>query len=44
MLPKSERPNPRRSDRRGVRLHDAADDGAIAEHVEVIVVPLAGWP
>src|SRR5262245_16755272 len=28
--------------RGGVHLHDAADNGAIGEHVEVIVVPLAG--
>jgi hypothetical protein len=23
-------------------LHDAADDGTISEHVEIVVVPLAG--
>jgi hypothetical protein len=29
MMPKGERPHPRRADRRGVGLEDAADDGAI---------------
>jgi hypothetical protein len=30
-------------DRRGVHLEDAADNEAISDYVEVIVVPLAGW-
>jgi len=33
----------RRSYRRRVHLHAAADNGTVGEHVEVIVVPLAGW-
>ena len=39
---KGERPHPWRTDRRGVHLHDAADDGAISEDIEIAVVPLAG--
>jgi hypothetical protein len=42
MMPKGQRPQPRRSYRGGRRLHDPADDGVIGEHVEVVVVPLAG--
>src|SRR5262245_9483259 len=42
VLAKGERPQPWLADRRGSRLHDSADDDAIADHVEVIVVPLAG--
>src|SRR5262249_12017341 len=34
-------PQPRRSNRRGVHLHDAADNCAVGEHVEIVVVPLA---
>src|SRR5262249_42674674 len=37
-----ERPHPRRALRCRVHLHDSADDDAIADHVEVVVVPLAG--
>jgi hypothetical protein len=32
----------RRSGRRCGCFHDAADDNAIGEHVEVVVVPFAG--
>jgi hypothetical protein len=42
-MAKGQRPHPRRTLRRGVHLHDAADDGTIGEHIEVVVVPLAGW-
>src|SRR5215510_6388077 len=42
VLAKGERPQPWLADRRGSRLHDPADDDAIADHVEVVVVPLAG--
>src|SRR6516225_3545029 len=42
MVAKAKRPHPRRTLRRGGHLHDAADDGTIGEHVEVVVVPLAG--
>ena len=41
MVAKAKRPHPRRTLRRGVHLHDAADDGAFDEHVEVVIVPLA---
>jgi hypothetical protein len=34
MVPEGQRPRPRRSDRRGIGLEDAADDGAIREHVK----------
>jgi hypothetical protein len=36
-------PGPRRSDRRGIGLEDAADNIAASQHVVVIFVPLAGW-
>jgi hypothetical protein len=26
-----------------VNLEDAADDSAVGEHVEIVVVPIAGW-
>src|SRR5499427_6570091 len=42
VLAKGERPQPWLAGRRGSRLHDSADDDAIADHVEVVVVPLAG--
>src|SRR6516225_7787095 len=42
VLAKGERPQPWLADRRGGRLHDSADDDAIADHIEVVVVPLAG--
>src|SRR5262249_18471 len=42
MLAKGERPQPRLADRRGSHFHDSADDDAIAEHVEVVIVPLPG--
>src|SRR6516162_6339829 len=42
VLAKGERPQPWLADRRGSRLHDSADDDAIADHVDVDVVPLAG--
>jgi hypothetical protein len=41
-MPEGERPHPRFSDRRGIRLEDAADDNAFGKHVIVVVVPLAG--
>src|SRR6516162_1660903 len=37
-----ERPHPRHPHRYSGRLHDAPNHDAIAEHVEVIVAPLAG--
>ena len=42
MMPKGERPRPRRSYRGGGRLHDPADDDAIGKHVVVVIVPVAG--
>ena len=44
MVPIGERPHPRRSDRRGCRQHDAADDGTVGENIKVIGVPLAALP
>src|SRR5262249_24907346 len=43
MMSKGQRPHPRRPCRGRVYLQDAADDGAIGKHVEVVVVPLTGW-
>src|SRR5215831_19342672 len=43
MLAKGQRPHPRRTNRRGVKLEDVADDGGIGEHVEIVVVPFAQW-
>src|SRR5262249_19000914 len=40
VMPEGERPHPRRTKGRGVNLEDAADDNAIAEHLEIVVVPL----
>jgi hypothetical protein len=42
-MPEGERPKPWLAYWRGVHLQDAADYDAIDKHVEVIVVPLAGW-
>src|SRR5262249_25075315 len=42
MLPEGERPHPGRANWRGVHLHDAANDSAVGEHVEIVVIPLAG--
>jgi hypothetical protein len=39
-----ERPHPRLPHRHRCGLHDAADDGAVCEHVELVVIPLAGDP
>ena len=41
VLAESERPHPRRAYRRGVHLHDAANDDAIGMHVVIVIVPLA---
>src|SRR5262249_40896052 len=42
MVPESERPKPRRPNRRGGGLQDAADNSAVCKHVEIVVIPLAG--
>jgi hypothetical protein len=42
VMGKGERPHPWRSDRRG-GVEDPADDSAVSEHVEVVVVPFTGW-
>jgi hypothetical protein len=39
VMAESERPQPRRPNRRGCGLHDATDHGQVGEHVEVVVVP-----
>src|SRR5262249_28595429 len=36
-------PQPWRSNRGRCCFHDAADDGTISEHVELVVVLLPGW-
>jgi hypothetical protein len=41
VMPEGERPHPRRSHWRRGGLHDAADDVAIGEHVEIEISPLA---
>src|SRR4029077_12137016 len=41
MVAKGQRPHPRRALRCRVHLHDAADDCAVGENVEVVVGPLA---
>jgi hypothetical protein len=41
VMAEGQRPHPRRADRRGVRLEDAADHSALREHDEIVVVPLA---
>jgi hypothetical protein len=43
VIPKGQRPHPRRSYWRSVNLEDAADDSADGVHVEIVVVPIAGW-
>jgi hypothetical protein len=42
VLPKSQRPHPRRPYRRRVYLQDTADYGAIGEHVVIILIPFRG--
>jgi len=42
MLPESERPHPGASYRCRVYLQDAPDNGAICQHVVVLIIPLAG--
>jgi hypothetical protein len=44
VMTEGERPHPRLAYRRRVHLQDPADDNAVGEYVEVIVVPLARWP
>src|SRR5215510_8226553 len=39
VMAEGQRPHPRRTNRRRVHLHDAADDGAIGEHVVVVLAP-----
>jgi hypothetical protein len=43
MVPEGQRPHPRRTYRRCNGVEDAADHSAIAEHIEVNIVPLARW-
>jgi hypothetical protein len=42
VIPKDQRPHPRRPYRSRVHLHDPAHYNAIAKHVEIIVTPLTG--
>src|SRR5215831_17138137 len=43
VLPEGERPHPRLAHWHCRRLHDAADDAAVSEHVVIVLIPLAGW-
>src|SRR5215471_18519440 len=43
MIAKGQRPHPRHANWHSGRLHDPANDDAIAEHAVVVIVPLAGW-
>jgi hypothetical protein len=43
MVPIGERPQPRSVYRRGGGSHDAADHGAVGEHIKIVVTPFAGW-
>jgi hypothetical protein len=42
MMPKGQRPHPRRIYRRGGGLNDAADNDAVGEYVEIVILPFAG--
>ena len=42
MIAKGQRPHPRHANWHSGRLHDAANDGTVAEHVVVVIVPVAG--
>src|SRR5262249_13944678 len=42
VMAEGQRPHPRRTNRRGVDLKDAADNSAIDEHIEILVVPFTG--
>ena len=42
VLPKGQRPHPRRTYWRSVNLEDAADYSAIGQHVEIVIIPFAG--
>src|SRR5262249_35103997 len=44
VVPEGERPRPRRAYGRRVHFEDAADNGAVGEHVGVIIVPFASRP
>ena len=44
VIAERERPHPRRADGRRVHFEDTADDDAVGEHVEVIIVPFARRP
>src|SRR5262249_14261890 len=43
VVAKGQCPHPRRAYRCGVPLEDAADDNAVVQHVEIVIVLLAGW-
>ena len=42
VIVENERPHPRRADGRRMHLENTADDNAFGEHVEVIIVLVAG--
>jgi hypothetical protein len=42
VVPKGEHPHLRRSHRPGIGVEDAANDNAVGEHVEVVIIPFAG--
>src|SRR5262245_59654640 len=43
MMPKGQSPHPGASYRRRMYLQDTTDDGAIGNHVIVVIVPVARW-
>jgi hypothetical protein len=42
MVAEGQRPHPRRANWPGIGVEDTADDHAIGEYVEIVIIPLAG--
>jgi hypothetical protein len=43
LAPECQGPHPRRSYGRSVGFEDAADNSAVRQHIEIVVIPVAGW-
>jgi hypothetical protein len=43
VIVENQRSHPRRAHGRRRGVEDAADDSVIGEHVEIVIVPFAGW-